>query len=323
MPFKKPFVVSTEEVNSFGFVMKTEGIGLTTAKTNCPCYYEHRTWEIPLGHWENFRIENNKLIADLIINGDNEREKNYIKKIENGDIKGATIGADPIKWNSDAAQLKQGQTAPTCEECELYEISITGLPANKGALALKHEGSLISLTANTQNIIPDLKQETDMKQIALSLGLAESATEQQCTDAIKVLLSKSANAEAMQKVIEENVASELEGDKKEFFISLSKTNVSEAMKFLSLNKKETPEGGEAAATTATTATTVKKDVKVSEMIQLGKNGGGSAAPTEGKDSFDYLQKHNPVELKRIHKDEPEKYVQLAKEYSNGVRYTGK
>ena len=74
MAFKKTFVVSDETVNSSGFRIITAGIRLDNAKKNCPCFYDHKTYEVPLGHWENLRIENNRLLADLVINGDNERD---------------------------------------------------------------------------------------------------------------------------------------------------------------------------------------------------------------------------------------------------------
>lgn len=47
-----------------------------------------------------------------------------------------------------------------------------------------------------------------------------------------------------------------------------------------------------------------------------------AAPSNEKETYDYLQKHNAVELSRIRTEEPEKYAALAKEYAQGVRYHG-
>lgn len=326
MAFRKTFVLSTEDVNTYGFWIRTAGIKLDNAKKNCPAFYDHRTWEEPIGHWENLRVQDGKLLGDVVIEGADDREKMYIRKIENGDIKGASGGFDPFVWNDSPEVLKQGQTRPVLDECELFEGSITPLPGNQSALALKNESSLIVLNATNQNIIPNLKTEPDMKQIALSLCLSETATEQQITEAVKLLLSKAANVDAMQKVIEEHVASKLEGKQKDFFISLSKTNMQEAMNFLALNKtaeavEETPAAtttGTPAATTGKTA--VVKDVKVSTMLQRGN---AAAAPAENKECLDYLRKHNPTELARIRKDDPEQYAQLAREYNEGVRYTGK
>lgn len=48
---------------------------------------------------------------------------------------------------------------------------------------------------------------------------------------------------------------------------------------------------------------------------------GANATTEGKDSYDYLQKHNPAELRRIATEDPTKYQALAADFGKGVRYT--
>lgn len=330
MAFKKTFLLSDETVNSYGFVVKTAGIRLDNAKNNLPAFYDHRTWEIPLGHWENLRVENNKLLGDLIINGDNEREKNYIKKIENGDIKGASIGADAITWSEDPAILVQGQTRPTLTESDLFEASITPLPGNTNALALKHNGSLIALNAtNTNDIIPSLKKETDMKAIALKLGLPETATENEILAAIGKVQLKATQSEGLQKLVAES-AEGLSEDDKEIFIELSNSNPEKAAKFLKAHKKsvETRNETETTETSVIPASekpvAIKKDVSIASLVQSGKtNLSKKENADEGKDTYDYLQKHNPVELKRIHAEEPERYAELAKGYANGVRYTGK
>lgn len=162
-----------------------------------------------------------------------------------------------------------------------------------------------------------------MKQIALKLGLSENATEQEILTKIIELSAKAANAEAMQKVIEEQVTEGLTEDQKAFFVSLSKTNFPEAMKFLSLNKKaETEEDATEAKPAPQPAGKVVKDVKVSTMLNRANAAAATQTSNEGKETFDYLRKHNSAELSRIRKDDPEKYAQLAKEYENGVRHKG-
>lgn len=51
----------------------------------------------------------------------------------------------------------------------------------------------------------------------------------------------------------------------------------------------------------------------------GKASGASEGDT--KDTYDYLQRHNPTELRRIATEDPAKYKALAKDFANGVRYT--
>lgn len=50
----------------------------------------------------------------------------------------------------------------------------------------------------------------------------------------------------------------------------------------------------------------------------GKATGATAAGTE--ETFDYLQKHNPAELRRIAEKEPQKYQALADAYAKGTRH---
>lgn len=313
MAFKKTFVLSDETVNSYGFVVKTAGIRLDNARNNCPAFYDHKTWELPLGHWENLRVENNRLLGDLVIEGANELEKSYITKINNGDIKGASIGADPLVWNNDANQLKQGQMRPTLDQCELFEASITPLPGNTNSLCLKREDGVVTLSAANVNLhIPLLNNNADMKAIALKLGLSETATENEILIAIGAIQLARKNAEDFTTNILTEAEKDLTDDQKGIFVELSKTNPTQALKFVQLSKPTAP------GATATTTTTVKKDVSVSQMIHMAKTVGEASKNNE--DSFDYLQKHNRVELARIQKEEPAKYAELTKGYANGVRY---
>lgn len=313
MAFKKTFVVSDESVNTYGFWIRTAGIKLSNAQANCPAYFNHQTWDIPLGHWENIREVNGELLADVVIEGANDREKEYIRKIENRDIKGASIGVDPLRWNSDF--IKEGQTAPALWESELFEISLAPLPGNKNALALKGKDGLITLSNdNKTSLIPDLNNKPDMKQIAQLLGLSENASESEIQNAIRLMMAEHKNALLMQRHIEAQAAEALNGDEeKALFAELSKTNFENALSFLKLSKKP-------AATAAAQEAPVVKDVKVSDLVQKGKAQLSKPAAGEGKDSLDYLQRHNPVELARIRKEEPEEYARLAKAYQSGVRY---
>lgn len=318
MAFKKTFIISEESVNGYGFVTRTEGIDLSVAHTNCPAFYDHRTWETPIGHWENLRKENGKLLGDVVIEGADAREKEIIRKIENGDIKGASYGADPLVWNDDPLQLMQGQTRPTLERCQIFEVSVTPLPSNQAALALKKDGQVVMLNANkTNNIVPELKlkQHPEMKAIALKLGLPETATEAEILAAIgSVQLSKQ-NAETLSQKVLDKAGEGLEADQKETYVILSKANPEHALKFAESCKAAQIQMA-AEAVQPGQGVKLQKDVKVSDLIQTAK--GKSAQGGEAK-TFDWLRKNNPVELARIAKEDPDTYEQLTADYVKGVR----
>ena len=315
MAFRKRFVVSTEDVNTKGFWVVTKGIDLKQAKVNCPAYYNHRTWDIPLGHWENIAIENNQLLADLVIEGGNEIETEYIRKIENGDIKGASIGADPIAWETSEKYVKPGQWVATLSKCSLFEISLTPLPANQSSLALSHKGSLINLSDGNADILPLLQnKQTDMKQIALKLGLPEDATEAQVLEKIGSIQLSLQTIQAFQDSILKKAEVGLSDEAKKLFVTLSKVDPAQALQFAEMQNTKSPEENEDPAKVVT----LTKDFKVTQLIQ--RQGGGA---DDGKDTYDYLQKHNPAELARIKREDNARYIQLAKDYGAGVRYSGK
>lgn len=324
MALKKTFVLSDESINSYGFWIPVAGMDLSGVQKNCPLYYDHRTWEIPCGHVENIRLKDGKVLGDVIIEGGNDIEKEYIRKIENGDIKGCSLGIDPIEWSEDATLLKQGQTKSTLSKCAPYEVSLAPLPGNKNALAMRNGNDMITLSAEKKyEFIPDLNTQINMKELALLLGMDASATEMQLCEALKPLMLKAKNADAMQKVIEENVTEGLSPEQKAFFVNLSKTNIADAMQFLTLNKKAPapdPEGEKAEDVVKDAAVILKKDVKVSDLIKPGANAAALELAKDGKGSFDYLQRHDSVELGRIKNAEPEKYAQMVADYAKGVRY---
>lgn len=322
MAFKKRFKVSDETVNSHGFWIKSEGMDITQAKRNCPAYFNHRTWEIPLGHWENITKEaNGDVYATIVIEGESDEEKEFIRKIENGDIKGASVGADIVTWSEDEFYMKQGQSRPALIESSLFEISLAPLPGNNNALALKR-GNDIQLTSESTSFIPQLNSN-NMKAIALKLGLPETATEQQILEAIAGVQLSANNAEVMRAFIDTEAAKVLlDADEKALFVEMNKSNPGQALAFLGLKTKEVALTAETIALAGTVATgaAVEKPLKVTDLIKQGV--GLKKETAEGKDSFDYLQKHNPVELARIRKEEYDTYLQLARDYSNGVRYKG-
>jgi hypothetical protein len=66
----------------------------------------------------------------------------------------------------------------------------------------------------------------------------------------------------------------------------------------------------------------KKQSTIAGAVQLSKQNVTTTDTEEGTETFDYLQKHNVVELQRIRTEEPTKYAQLAKDYASGIRHKG-
>jgi hypothetical protein len=120
------FILSDESINDRGFRILTSGIDLSRFESNPVMLWMHQrdtgggaTQVLPIGRWENIRKEDGKLMADPVFD-DNDRFAQLVRgKVENGFVKGASIGVR-IKSVSDEKELiLDGQTRSTVTGCEI------------------------------------------------------------------------------------------------------------------------------------------------------------------------------------------------------------
>jgi len=211
----KTFILSDQSLNTYGFRIITLGIMLDQFKKNPLMYFMHRRpgkyddsviEKLPIGIWENIRIEGDKLLAEPSFDLDDAFAAKIATKVEKGYLRMASLGAESIETSADPLYLIQGQTRETVTKCLALEASIVDMGGNLNAFALTSDsgfalytgGNLMNLSNNTENTIPEIKLtniKNDMSKIALSLGLAVDATEDQIITAITELNSKvAANA---------------------------------------------------------------------------------------------------------------------------------
>jgi HK97 family phage prohead protease len=282
-----------------------------------PAYYEHRTWEMPLGHWENIKLNaDGKWEAEVVIDGANEDEKEMIRKIENGDVKGASFGLDIIELSEETLYLKQGQSRPTITKWQPYEISLTPSPGNSNAsVVLGRKEAGIRLTSfapvdSIESILPSITHKStkslQMKKIALKLGLAEDATEEQIIAATEALKNKANQTETLSKHIEDSAKETLTEEQHAFFLELNKTNSAQALAYLKLNAK-TVESTETPTGKKETVSKILADAKVT----LSKKTEEEGANTE---TYETLSKNNPKKLLELKKSDPEKFKELETAY---------
>lgn len=71
---KNLFVISDESVNSYGYIVKTDGIDTTAFERNPVMLYMHERKTV-VGRWENIRKEGVKLLADAVFDESTELGK--------------------------------------------------------------------------------------------------------------------------------------------------------------------------------------------------------------------------------------------------------
>jgi len=305
MTFRKTFIISTEALNTYGTWILLSGIKLDNFKKNPVAFYDHHTWELPIGHWENIRIENSQLLADIVMNELDVQEKVYIDKINQGDLRGASAAFDPLTFSSDPQFIKPGQRIEAVIESDLVEVSLTPLPGNNDCLALSRNGNRLQLSGTSdegliKEVLPLLKIESHMKKINLKLNLKEEADEAEILQAIERLQLTATRADGLQTNFITLGKSILpDGEPQVMFEDLAKTNPEQAVKFLKLQRKEGDD---------------KPIVeRISDLLKL-SNTAAAAAAQEPEETFDSLQKNDPARLLNLKRTDPAKFRELLQKH---------
>jgi len=158
----KKFLCSDDSVNVYGFRVITSGIQLKNFKKNPVGFFNHNTgdnfwnndpnYRGPIIRWEEIATEDNKLFATPVFDTDDPVGKDLNNKVEKDFIRAASIGFRIIETSNDPSLMEKGQTRPTITKCELMEISVVDIPANKNSLALfDAEGKKIKMDEATLN----------------------------------------------------------------------------------------------------------------------------------------------------------------------------
>lgn len=328
------FVINTENVNSYGYRILTAGINYDQYLKNPVVLFMHERYNDDdrgsevIGKCVALTREQNQLIAEIQFDEQDEFSQKIAGKVERGFLKMASMYAEELVCSSAPEDLLPGQKYETVKQCKLIEISIVDIGGNDDALKLSKKGDNIPLKPLNEIKNSD-NNMSQFKVIALALGKSADSDESATLAAVNEL--------KLAKETAENEAKEW----KDKFVQLQKTEaenlVEKAVKLGLVN-----EALKSAQVTDLLSDFDAKKVVLAKLIEdkekeLDKTGktrtvatavqlakGANVTESEdGKDSFDFLQRHNAVELKRIQEEEPEKYAKLAKEYASGVRYTAK
>lgn len=328
------FIVSTDAVNSYGYRVLTEGIDTEQYMRNPVVLYMHNRNNYQpngnevIGRAVGLKKEAGKLIAEVEFDEDDEFAKQIAGKVERGFIRMCSLGADVIETSLDTDLIFPGQTLETVTKCKMVELSIVDIGGNDQALRLSRDGQPALLKK------VNLKKEntmSELKTIALALGLNADTGEAVVLQNVNELKLAKENAEKETK------------EWKDKFVALQKSEatklvdkavtlglIPEDLKDAQLLAFENDFDGQSVKLSKlieekeTANAQDKRKNEVKDFVGLTKqNAGGKTTANGGNEEcFDYLQKHNVVELKRLQKEEPEKYAQLFNEYKAGVRFHG-
>ena len=325
---KHQFIINTENVNSYGYRILTDGIDYAQYMRNPVVLFMHerdinayKGSEV-IGHCTRLYKEGTTLIAEVEFDEQDEFAKKIAGKVERGYIRMASMFAEIKEVSTEPQHILEGQVYETVTACKLVEISIVDIGGNDNALKLSKDGKPFQL----KKIVTNTSNNMDIKVIALALGMGENVKEEAVLSALHNLKTAKEKAEtevvALKKTISETRTAEATTlvDK-----AVQLGLIPQALKESQLKQFEADFDGQKAVLSKLVAD------KEAENTQQGKAntvrevvlGAGEKPTGTADESFDYLQKKNPERLRAIRDKEPEEYARLAKEYANGVRYTEK
>ena len=192
----KTFILHDETVNTYGIRMLTAGANLDEFRRNPVMLLNHNDWELPIGRWENIRIEGTRILADAVFDETDARAKEVAGKVERDFLRMASISAWVDEASEDPAYRMPGQTGPTIVRWTAREASICPIGANHNALALydRATGTRVDLNDRAQVIrlfaeSPDtaISNDTYMTLKEL-LKLNDAAGEAAVTEAVEAII---------------------------------------------------------------------------------------------------------------------------------------
>jgi len=187
---KRKFILSDEQVNSYGFKVLTSGIDLKRFKDNPVMLFQHDANKV-LGKWTGVEVKDNKLQAIPEFDDDDQQALSISKKVDKGYINGASIGMHILEVNS------KGKV-PVVTKSVLFETSIVTIPSNGSALQImdKNGRLMTDKSVYTQlGITPPKGEEEPIKpeesedlktKLQEVLGL-EDATDEEIIEAVTEL----------------------------------------------------------------------------------------------------------------------------------------
>ena len=203
------FRLHDESLNTKGFWMLTSGVDLEQFRKNPIMLWNHnktyddsRNSKLPIGHWENIRIQGTEILADAVFDND-EFSQTIARKVESGTLRMASIGATPIEVSTEPIYIKPGQRYETVLKWRPREASIVNEGSNNNAFALSdvelydNEDNIIELSTDGSSPLKELNQQPinteNMNGVKKLLNLSADATEQDVLNALNPLLTLSAD----------------------------------------------------------------------------------------------------------------------------------
>ena len=189
------FICNDESINTYGFVVKTDGIDLSAFQKNPVMLWNHgrstgsdEREVLPIGRWEGMKKEAGQLTGRAVFDLNDPFARKIAEKVEKGFISACSIGIRILERDDNPTHWAEGQIAPTVTRCELREISVCDIPANRNAVTVSlydAGGKVVELSDVPGMAVSPF--EAQNRRIAAALGLEWNAGTEEVLKAAEAL----------------------------------------------------------------------------------------------------------------------------------------
>ena len=207
----KSFVLHDESVNTYGFRMLTSGANLEEFKKNPVLLLNHSDYTLPIGRWENIRIEGTQILADPVFDLNDPQGREAERKVREGFLRAASIGAwPPEEKSTDPALMLPGQSLPTVTKWTVREASICTIGANHNALAFYDRATEQLINMSVQDAVVKLMDNIhspNSTRMTLNqiLNLADTASEADQQAAVRNLQADNERLKGENKTLSDAI----------------------------------------------------------------------------------------------------------------------
>lgn len=311
--------LTNSSLNAYGTRVLTEGMDIEQFERNPVLLWMHRRGEV-IGMVTDIRREGDEITGALQFDEASELSQKCKKQWDFGSLRMVSVGIDILAWDEDPKLYVEGQKLATISRSKLTEVSLVDIGANDDALVLTYEGKTLNFAKdgyqplpltkptdpdtpiNLQNqpnsSTPNSSKTMDPKVLALSLGLPETATEQEINDKLKELQAAAAETAQLREEQEKMKLAQLEAEVDK---AIAEKRIEDKMRAHFVETGKTI-GLEALKTTLSA---ISPRMKLSKTLN---SSGQEVVPA----TFSKLSEVPAEQLSEMRENDPEQYCKLYK-----------
>ena len=316
------FVICDNTLNRYRWRLLVEGIDLEGFRKNPVACVQHDTWKMPVGRWENVRVEEGMLKGTCVFDPNDEEAVKLYWKYRDGYMNAVSLHIRPLEESDDASVLVEGQKYPTVVKSELIEVSLVTVPGQKNAVKLMNDdGSDYKLgILNPEAAAGMLAEKHNNNNMSKETEKPEKTgaelTEENRQLQLQLEESRKLNAKNLVALHRQRgVVGEGEVEHLEKLALMDYESVDKM-----LSAREVPAVHEPEPT--------KEDPKGDQgkqlAAQLQEMQGGAGKAEDERKGWDYLEwtKRDPRGLAAMEQEEPERFKKLCMDFESASRDKG-